>query len=92
MHDWKSLSHVKWECKYHVVFIPKYRKKVLYGKLRRQIGGILRDLCRQRGIELLEGRGRLDHVHLLLSIAPKYSVAHTIGFLKARVPFASIGT
>ena len=55
MHEWQSLSHVRWDCKYHVVILPKYRRKVLYGKLRRQIGAILRELCRQRGIELLEG-------------------------------------
>ena len=54
MHEWQSLSHVRWECKYHVVFIPKYRRKVLFGKLRRQIGAILRDVCRQKGVELVE--------------------------------------
>ena len=68
MHDWQSLAHVKWECKYHVVFTPKYRKKVIFGKLRRSIGVILRDLCVQRGIELLEGHARTDHVHMCLSI------------------------
>ena len=76
MHEWQSLSHVRWECKYHVVFIPKYRKKVLYGRLRRAIGRILRDLCRQRGVELLEGHLMSDHVHI--------SVAHTVGFLKGK--------
>jgi len=65
MHDWQSLSHVRWECKYHVVFIRKYRRKVLYGKLRRRIGPILRELCRQAGIELLEGHLMPDHVHML---------------------------
>ena len=84
MHEWQSLSHVRWDCKYHVVIIPKYRRKVLYGKLRRQIGAILRELCRQRGIELLEGHALPDHIHLCLSIPPKYSVAHTIGFLKGK--------
>ena len=84
MHDWQSLSHVRWECKYHVVFIPKYRRKVLYGKLRPKIGAILRELCRQRDIELLEGHLMPDHVHMCLSIAPKYSVSHTIGFLKGK--------
>jgi putative transposase len=67
MHDWQSLSHVRWECKYHVVIIPKYRRKVFYGRLRRQIGPILRELCRQRGIELVEGHAMPDHVHLCLS-------------------------
>jgi putative transposase len=84
MHEWQSLSHVRWECKYHVVIIPKYRKRVLYGKLRRQIGRILRELCRQRGVELLEGHCKEDHIHMCLSIPPKYSVAHTLGFLKGK--------
>jgi putative transposase len=84
MHDWESLSHVQWECKYHVVIIPKYRRKVLFGQLRRQIGGILRELCRQKGVELLEGHSMPDHIHMCLSIPPKYSVAHTIGFLKGK--------
>ena len=84
MHEWQSLSHVRWECKYHAVIIPKYRRKVFYGRLRRRIGVILRELCRQRGIELLEGHAMPDHVHLCLSIPPKYSVANTIGFLKGK--------
>jgi putative transposase len=84
MHEWQSLSHVRWECKYHVVIIPKYRQRVIYGRLKRQIGPILRDLCDQRGVELLEGHAMVDHVHLCLSIPPKLSVAHTIGFLKGK--------
>ena len=84
MHEWQSLSHVRWDCKYHVVIIPKYRRKVFSGRLRRQIGPILRDLCRQRGIELLEGHAMPDHVHLCLSIPPKYSVAFVLGFLKGK--------
>ena len=84
MHQWQTQSHVKWECKYHVVFIPKYRRKTLYGRLRRKAGGILRDLCTQKGVELLEGHAMADHVHLLLSVPPKYSVAHVIGFLKGK--------
>jgi putative transposase len=84
MHEWQSQSHVKWECKYHVVFIPKYRKKVFYGRMRRKIGQILRELCRQRGVELLEGHAVADHIHLCLSIPPKLSVSHTIGFLKGK--------
>ena len=84
MHEWQSLSHVRWDCKYHVVIVPKFRKKVFYGKLRRQIGAILRELCRQRGIELLQGHAMPDHVHLCLSIPPKYSVAHAVGFLKGK--------
>ena len=84
MHEWQSLSHVRWECKYHVVIIPKYRRKVIYGRLRHRIGPILRELCRQREVELLEGHAMPDHVHLCLSVPPKYSVAHTIGFLKGK--------
>ena len=84
MHDWQSLSHVRWDCKYHVVIVPKFRKKVLYGRLRRQVGAILRELCRQRGIELVEGHAMADHVHLCLSIPPKYSVAYAVGFLKGK--------
>jgi putative transposase len=84
MHEWKSSSHTKWDCKYHIVFIPKYRKKVFYGKLRSRIGTILRALCKQKGVELLEGRAMPDHIHLCLSIPPKYSVAHIVGFLKGK--------
>ena len=84
MHDWRSLSHVRWECKYHVVITPKYRKKVFYGRMRRQIGEIVRDLCKQRGVELLEGHAMADHIHMVLSIPPKHSVANTIGFLKGK--------
>lgn len=84
MHDWESLSHVRWECKYHVVIVPKFRQKVIYGRLRREIGRILRDLCDQRGVDLLEGKSMPDHVHMCLSIPPKFSVAHTVGFLKGK--------
>jgi putative transposase len=84
MEDWQSLAHVRCECKYHVVIIPKYRRKVLYGKMRKQVGVILRELCRQRGIELREGHLMPDHVHMCVSIPPKYSVAHTVGFLKGK--------
>jgi putative transposase len=84
MHEWQSQSHVRWECKYHVVFVPKYRKKVLYGQRRKDIGEILRDLCRQKEIELLDGHAMPDHVHMCLSIPPKHSVAYAIGFLKGK--------
>lgn len=84
MHDWQSMSHVRWDCKYHVVFIPKYRKKKIYGRIRRNVGEIFHDLCRQRGIDLLEGHAVCDHVHMCLRVAPKYSIAHTIGFLKGK--------
>jgi putative transposase len=84
MHDWSSLSHVRWECKYHVVIIPKYRRKILYGKLRRHIGAILRDLCKQKDVEMLEGHARADHIHMLLSVPPRYSIAFVVGFLKGK--------
>ena len=84
MHEWNSQSHAKWECQYHVVFIPKDRQKVFYGKTRRKIGQILRDLCEQKGIDLLEGRAMSDHGHVCVSIPPKSSVAHPIGFLQGK--------
>ena len=84
LHEWQNLSHVRWDCKSHVVIIPKYRRKVFSGRLRRQVGVILRELCRQRGIELVEGHALPDPIHLCLSIPPKSSVAHTIGFLKGK--------
>ena len=84
MHEWQSLSHVRWDCKYHVVIIPKCRRKLLYGGLRNQLGTIFRELCRQKGIELIEGHAMPNHVHICLSIPPKYSVAYTIGFLKGK--------
>ena len=84
MREWQGHSHVRWYCRYHVVFVPKYRKKTLYGKFRRQVGEILRDLCRQRGMELLEGHLMPDHVHMCVSIPPKQSVSHAIGFLKGK--------
>ena len=84
MKDWQSQAHVKWECKYHVVILPKYRRKALYGRLRREIGKILRDLCRQKGIELVEGKALADHIHMLLSVPPRYSIAMTVGYLKGK--------
>jgi len=84
MHDWESLSHVRWECKYHVVIIPKYRRKILYGKLRKKVGSILRDLCKQKGVEVLEGHAMPDHIHMCLSVPPRYSIAFVIGFLKGK--------
>ena len=84
MHDWQSLSHVRWDCKYHVVIVPKYRKKVIYGKLKDRVGPILRQLCQQRGVELLEGHAMPDHIHMCLSVPAKYSIARMIGFLKGK--------
>ena len=73
MHDWQSLSHVRWGCKYHVVFVPKYRKKRLYGEVRKRVGDILKQLWRQKGVELLEGHLMPDHIHMCLSVPPKFS-------------------
>ena len=84
MKEWQSSAHVKWECKYHLVIVPKYRKKVMYGRTRRDIGKIIRQLCRQKGVEIVEGHAMVDHIHLVLSIPPKYSVAYAIGFLKGK--------
>jgi putative transposase len=84
MHEWKSLPHVRWDCKYHIVIVPKYRQRVLYGKTKQKIGEILRDLCRHRGIKILERHAMSDHVHMCLSISPKYSVASTIGYIKGK--------
>jgi len=84
MKDWRSQAHVKWECLYHVVIIPKYRRKQLYGRMRKRIGEILRDLCTQKEVRLMEGNAMPDHIHMLLSIPPKYSVAFTMGYLKGK--------
>ena len=84
MKDWRSQSHVKRDCKYHIVIVPKYRRRTFYGSLRTEIGQIFRELCRQKDIDLVKGNAQPDHVHLLLSIPPKYSVANTVGFLKGK--------
>ena len=84
MHEWQSLSHVRWECKYHIVIIPKYRKRMLYGKLKKHVGEVIREVCRQRGIELVEGHLMPDHIHMCVSIPPKHSVAFAIGFIKGK--------
>ena len=84
MNDEQSLSHTSWECKYHIVWIPKYRKKVLYGELRRYIGALLRDLAQQRECEIEEGHLMVDHVHILISVPPKYSVSQVMGFIKGK--------
>ena len=84
MREWQSQSHARWYCRYHVVWVPKYRKRAILGEVRRGIGRIMRQLCEQHGIELVEGRALGDHVHMCLSIPPKFSVANTIGFLKGK--------
>ena len=78
MREWQSQSHVRWYCKYHIVFVPKYRKKTIFGTLRQGIGKILRELCQQQKMELVEGNAMSDRVHLCLSISPKYSVANKV--------------
>ena len=77
-----SLAHTKWTCKYHIVWIPKYRKKKLFGDLRRALGPVLRELARQRESEIEEGRLMSDHVHILISVPPKYAVSQVVGYLK----------
>ena len=80
----ESLAHMVWECKYHIVWVPKKRRKVIFGKLRREIGTIIRKLCKYKGIELMEGNTGADHIHILVSIPPKYSVATITGYLKGK--------
>jgi putative transposase len=80
----QSLAHTRWECKYHVVWIPKNRRQVLYGRLRQHLGEVLRELARQKECTVEEGHLIADHVHMLLSIPPKYAVAQVVGFLKGK--------
>jgi putative transposase len=84
MTDYESLKHTKWECKYHVIFIPKWRKKRIYGQLRKDLGSVLRELARQKESQVEEGHLMADHVHMLVSIPPKYSVAQVVEYIKGR--------
>jgi len=84
MDDYESLKHTKWECKYHVVFIPKCRRKKLYQQLRQHLGEVFRQLAQQKESQILEGHLIVDHVHMLISIPPKYAVAQVIGFIKGK--------
>ena len=84
MYDKESLSHTRWECKYHLVWIPKYWKKELYGGLRKHLGPLFKDLAYQRESKILEGHLKPDHVHMLISIPPKLSVSQVVGFLKGK--------
>lgn len=84
MNDIHSLSHTKWNCKYHIVFAPKYRRKVFYGEKRLEIGAILRKLCKWKGVNIIEAEVCPDHVHMLLEIPPKISVSSFMGFLKGK--------
>ena len=82
--DTNSLSHSTWECKYHIVFSPKYRRQIIYGKLRADIGKILRELCERKGIEIIEAECCKDHIHMLVRIPPKFSVSEVVGYLKGK--------
>jgi len=84
MDDYESLSHTKWDCKYHVVFIPKYRRKVLYGDLRQYLGDVFRKLALQKESRIEQGHLMLDHVHMMISIPPKYAVSQVVGFIKGK--------
>ena len=84
MNDDLSLSHTRWNCKYHIVFIPKYRRKAIYGKLRSDIGVILRQLCEYKGVEIMEAHAMSDHIHMLPRIPPKIAVSSFMGYLKGK--------
>ena len=84
MIDYETLNHTRWECKYHVVFIPKYRRKVLYGALRKHLGELFRELAKQRESKVEEGHLMPDHVHMMLSIPPKYAVSQVVGYIKGK--------
>ena len=82
--DKNSLSHTRWECKYHIVFAPKYRRHIVYGRLKTDIGNILRELCDRKGIEIIEAELCPDHIHMFMRIPPKYSVSEIMGYLKGK--------
>ena len=84
MSDIKSLAHSEWRCKYHIVFAPKYRRMEVYGKLKADIGAILRKLCEQKGVEIVEAQACPDHIHMLVEIPPSLSVSQFVGFLKGK--------
>ena len=84
MDDDLSLSHTRWNCKYHIVFIPKYRRKEIYGKLRSDIGQIIRQLCQYKGVEIMEAHAMPDHIHMLVRIPPKIAVSNFMGYLKGK--------
>ena len=82
--DTDSLAHTKWNCKYHIVFAPKYRRQVIYGKIKADIGKMLRKLCEYKQIEMLEAEACKDHIHMLISVPPKYSISQIMGYLKGK--------
>ena len=84
MNDNNSLAHTTWNCKYHIVFAPKYRRRAIYGKIRADIGRIIRKLCERKGVNIIEAELCPDHVHMLVEIPPKYSVADIVGYIKGK--------
>ena len=84
MNDINSLAHTKWNCKYHIVFAPKYRRQVIYGRIKKDIGIMLRKLCEYKQVEIIEAEACKDHIHMLVSIPPKYSVSQIMGYLKGK--------
>ena len=84
MDTFESLNHTVWDCKYHVVFIPKYRRKILYGELRKHLGEVFKTLARQKESRIEEGHLLVDHVHMLIAIPPKYAVSQVVGFIKGK--------
>ena len=82
--DINSLAHTQWECKYHIVFAPKYRRQIIYGKIKQDIGQMIRKLCEYKGVEIIEAEACKDHIHMLVSIPPKYSISQFMGYLKGK--------
>ena len=92
MDDAENLSHTKWTCKYHVVFIPKWRRKALYGQLRRHLGEVFRRLAQQKESRIEEGHLMVDHVHMMIAIPPKYAVSQVVGYIKGKSAIGSRGS
>ena len=84
MRDYKSLTHTRWDCKYHIVFIPKKRKKLIYGVIRKHLGEVLHELAKRKGVVIEEGHLMPDHIHMCISIPPKYAVSNVVGYLKGK--------
>ena len=84
MKDTNSLAHTTWDCKYHIVFAPKYRRQAIYGKYKASIGKILRELCERKGVEIIEANACPDHIHMLVKIPPKMSISSFVGYLKGK--------
>ena len=82
--DTNSLAHTQWECKYHIVFAPKYRRQIIYGKIKQDIGQMIRKLCEYKGVEIIEAEACKDHIHMLVTIPPQYSVSQFMGYLKGK--------